>query len=146
MPFSRGSSQPRDRTYYLYKFDNFHLTSPNLGFFIYKTRIINRPIFGLCWELQINSCKVPSGDFQVAFMVKNMPATAGGVRDIASIPRSRRSPGGRHGNQLQYSWLENPTDRGAWWATVHCVSKSRTQLSNWTTTRHFKIKHIGSLY
>ena len=49
-------------------------------------------------------------------MVKNPPANAG---DGGSIPGSGRSLGGRHGNPLQYSCLENPMDRGAWWATVH---------------------------
>ena len=48
--------------------------------------------------------------------VKNLPSNAGG---IAWIPRSGRFPGGRHGNPLQYSCLENPMDRGAWRATVH---------------------------
>jgi len=43
-----------------------------------------------------------------------------------------RSPGERNGNPVQYSWLENPMDRGAWWATVHGVAKSRTQLSDIT--------------
>ena len=52
-------------------------------------------------------------------MAKNMPASAGDVRDAGSIPGSGRSPGGGHGNPLQYSGLENPTDRGAWWARVH---------------------------
>ena len=61
---------------------------------------------------------------------KNRPASAGDVRDAGSVPGSGRSPGGEHGNPLQYSCLENPTDRGAWWATVHKVSKSRTPLSN----------------
>ena len=41
------------------------------------------------------------------------------------MPGSGRSPGGGHGNPLQYSCLENPIDRGAWWATVHCVTKSQ---------------------
>ena len=45
-----------------------------------------------------------------------------------NIPEMGRSPGRRHGNSLQYSCLENPTDRGAWWATVHGVSKSRIRL------------------
>ena len=45
-----------------------------------------------------------------------------------------RSPGVVNGNPLQYSCLENPVERGAWWATVHEVTKSRTQLSNWTRT------------
>ena len=50
--------------------------------------------------------------------------------DPVSIPGSGRSPGGRNGNPLQYSCLENSMDRGAWWATVHGVSKSRIRLSD----------------
>ena len=61
-------------------------------------------------------------------MVKSSPASAGDVRDAGSIPGLGRSPGGGHGNPLQYSCLENPMDRGAWWATVHRVAKSRTRL------------------
>ena len=61
-------------------------------------------------------------------MVKNPPAIAGDIRDMGSIPGSGRSPGGGHGNLLQYSYLENPIDRGAWRATVHRVAKSSTQL------------------
>ena len=52
---------------------------------------------------------------QVVLVVKNLPANAGHVRDMGSIPGLGRSPGGRHGNPLQYSCLENPMDRGAWW-------------------------------
>ena len=48
--------------------------------------------------------------------------------DSGLIPGSGRSPGGRHGNPLQYSCLENPMDRGAWWATVHRAAKSWTEL------------------
>ena len=59
-------------------------------------------------------------------MVKNLPASVGDVRDPGSVPGSGRSPGGGHGNSLEYSCLENPMDRGAWWATVHGVAK------NWT--------------
>ena len=59
-------------------------------------------------------------------MVKNSPANAGDTRDAGSIPGSRRSPGGEHGNPLQYSCLENPMDRGTWWSAVHEVSKSQT--------------------
>ena len=59
-------------------------------------------------------------------MVKNLPASAGEVRDMSSIPGLGRSPGGGHGNPLQYSCLENPVDRGAWWSNVHRVAKSRT--------------------
>ena len=57
-------------------------------------------------------------------MVKNLPASAGDVRDLGSIPGSGKFPGGMHGNPLQYSCLENPMDRGAWWAMVHRVTES----------------------
>ena len=61
---------------------------------------------------------------QVALVVKNPPTNAGDLRDMRSIPGLGGSPGGGHGNPLQYSCLENPMDRGAWWATVHRVAKS----------------------
>ena len=54
------------------------------------------------------------------------------VGDLGSIPGLGRSTGEGNGNPLQYSCLENPMDRGAWWATVHGVTESRTQLSNFT--------------
>ena len=59
-------------------------------------------------------------------MVKNPPANAGEVRDSGLIPESEISPGGGHGDPLQYSCLENPMDRGAWPAPVHRVEQSRT--------------------
>ena len=59
-------------------------------------------------------------------MVKNLPANAGDIRDVDSIPGSGRSPGGGHGNPLQYSCLDNPMNREAWQATVHEVAKSQT--------------------
>ena len=61
-------------------------------------------------------------------MVKNPPANAGDIRDMGWIPASGRSPGGGNGNPLQYSRLENPMDRGAWWATVPGAAKSQTRL------------------
>ena len=64
--------------------------------------------------------------------VKNPPANAGGTRDVCSIPGSGRSPGEGNGNLLQYSCLENSMDRGAWWAIVHRIAKSWTQLSTCT--------------
>ena len=63
---------------------------------------------------------------QVVLVVKNPPANAGDVREVGLILGSGRSPGGGHGNPLHYSCLENPMDRGAWWATVHGVAKSQT--------------------
>ena len=61
-------------------------------------------------------------------VVKNMPANAGDIRDKSLTPGSGRSPGGEHGNLLQYSFLENPMDRGTWWATVHEVTRVRYDL------------------
>ena len=61
-------------------------------------------------------------------VVKNLPASAGDLRDMGLLPGLERSPGGGHGNPLQYSCLENPMNRGAWQATVHMVTKSRTRL------------------
>ena len=56
--------------------------------------------------------------------------------DLGSISRTGRSPGGGSGYPLQYSCLENPMDREAWWATVRGVAKSRTHLSDWHTQKH----------
>ena len=60
-------------------------------------------------------------------VVKNPPANAG---DSVLIPGLEKSPGEGNGNPFQYCCLENPMDRGAWWATVHEVVKSQTQLSD----------------
>ena len=60
-------------------------------------------------------------------VMKNPLASAG---DVGLIPGSGRSPGGRNGNLFQYSCLRNPMDRGVWWATVHGVAKSQTQLND----------------
>ena len=57
-------------------------------------------------------------------------ASAYNTGDLGSIPGPGRSPGEGNGNPLQYSWLENPMDREAWWATVHGVTKSQTPLNN----------------
>ena len=66
-------------------------------------------------------------NFPRGSVVNNLSANAG---DAGSILGSGRSPGEGNGNPLQYSYLENPTDRGAWLATVHGVTKSWTQLSD----------------
>ena len=73
-------------------------------------------------------------------VVKNLPANAG---DTGLIPGSGRSSGVGNGNPLQYSCLGNPRDRGAWQATVHGVAKSRTQLSDQTTTTLGNHKSVG---
>ena len=64
----------------------------------------------------------------MALVVKNLPASAGNMRDVGLIPELGRSPGGGHGNPLQYSCLENAMDRGAWWAIVHRFANSQIQL------------------
>ena len=63
--------------------------------------------------------------FQAALVVKNPPANAGDAGDMRSIPGPGRSFGAENDNPLQYSYLGNPMDRGAWWATVHGVTKSQ---------------------
>ena len=65
------------------------------------------------------------GASQTALVLKNLPASAGDIRDVVSVPGGRRCPGEGNGNPLQYSCLENPMDRGVWWAMVHGVTKSR---------------------
>ena len=57
---------------------------------------------------------------------KESTCNAGDLGDMDLIPGSRRSPGGGHGNPFQYPCLENPMDRGAWWATVHRVTQRQT--------------------
>ena len=79
---------------------------------------------------EINPEYYLEGISQVVLVVKNLPANAG---DLGSIPGLGRAPGEGNGNPLQYSCLENPMDRGAWWATVHGVTKSRTRLKQLST-------------
>ena len=68
------------------------------------------------------------GDSQMAPVVKNPPANAGDTRNTSSIPGLGRSSGGGNDNPLQYSFLEDPKDRGALWATVYGITKSQTWL------------------
>ena len=70
-------------------------------------------------------------------MVKNPPANARYVRGTGLIPGSGRSHGGGHVNPLQYTCLENPMDRGAWWATVHGFAQNLTQLKLLSMHTHF---------
>ena len=63
----------------------------------------------------------------MALAIENSPTNEGDIIHAGSIPGSERSPGGEHSHSLQYSFLENPTDRGAWWAKVHGVTKSSTE-------------------
>ena len=69
---------------------------------------------------ELDTTEVTYGS-QVALVVKNLSTNADDTRDEGLIPGSRRSPRGGHGNPLQYSCLDNPMDRGVWWATVHGI-------------------------
>ena len=81
-----------------------------------------------------NTCSLEG--FRVAQRLKHLPASACNAGDLGSILGSGRSPGEGNSNPLQYSCLENPMDRGAWWAAVPGVTKSRTRLSNFTSLHH----------
>ena len=76
--------------------------------------------------------------------VKNLPADAWDTGGTGSIPESGRSPGGGDGTPLQYSWLEDPIDRGAWRVTVHGIAKSWTWLSTHACMLYMKIEKILS--
>ena len=77
----------------------------------------------------------------MVLVAENPPARAGDVRDESSIPGLERPPGGGHGNPLHYPCLENPVDRGSWWATVHGVAKGddRSDLA-----RHCVVRELHS--
>ena len=66
-------------------------------------------------------------------MIKSLPASAGDIRVMGLIPGSRRSPAGGQGNPFQYSCMENPIGKEAWWAAVQSVAKSRTLLKRFNT-------------
>ena len=74
----------------------------------------------------------------LVLVVKILLAKAGDIRDATLVSGSGRSPGGGHGNPLQYPCLGNPKDRGGWQATVHVAAQSQTQLKQLST-------HKGSL-
>ena len=77
----------------------------------------------VCWHMARDSKGLPWW-----FSDKESACNAGEAGDMGLIPRLGRSPGERHDNPLRYSYLENPMDRGAWWATVHRIAKRRTRL------------------
>ena len=84
------------------------------------------------------------GASQVALVVMNLPVNAWYIRDAGSVPGSGRSPGGGHGNPLQYSCMENPMNRGAWLAAVRRITKSRRWLKWLSTHAFFKSKTISN--
>ena len=105
---------------------NKTLTKQNITKFFFIQLLGERSItLDLCFKQAAEA----SMGFPGGTVVKNQPANAGDARDMGSIPGSGKSPGEGNGNPLQSSCLENPTDREAWQATVHEVTKRWTQLS-----------------
>ena len=134
---------------YLYVYITFYLStykSTDTGYFQILATVKNAQWKRECRSLleilnllslaaypEVNCSIFSSGVSQLALVVKNLPANAGDIRGVALIPGLGQSPGGEHGNPLQYSCLDNPTGRGAWWATVHGVAQSWTWL-RWLST------------
>ena len=75
------------------------------------------------YPIKLSKAKIGIND-NLLLVVKILPASAGDIRDVGSIPGWERSPGEGHGNLFQYSRLGNSMDRRAWWATVHGITKS----------------------
>ena len=146
--FSRGSSHPRDRTHVscigtwiLYHWATREAPKGSMAKWDLR-RCAQHRCQGQGWNYcRVMGCGCLSRRVlrssllllmtvrasQVALGLKSMPANVGDVRDMGSIPRLGRSPGGGSGNPLQCSCLENTMDRGIWWATVHRGAESRTR-------------------
>ena len=125
IPFSRRSSQPRART-------QVSCMAGGFFFFNHLSRHGSQKVSDSTDQLTLTSTGVV-GVSQVELVVKSPLAKAGDIRDMGSVPGLGRSPGGGHGNPLQYSCLENPMDRGPWWAIVHRVAKTWTRLKQLST-------------
>ena len=107
----------------------------------YTWMSVSFPRLGKVLPNMVSICSQPPSLFflfvgllQYFSMVKKLPANAGDARDTGLISVSGRFPGKENGYQFQYSCLENSMDRGAWWTTVHGVTKSQPRLSNWAQT------------
>ena len=77
-------------------------------------------------------------------MVENLAFSSGDIRNVGSVPGSGRYSGGGNGNPLQYLCLENSMDRGAWWATIPGVTKSRTLLKQQLSCTHIESLTLNS--
>ena len=107
---------------------------------IFSETVVSRTqVFSLLYNCILRSFCCTLG-FPGGSEVKNPLANVEAVGNAGSIPRSGRSPGGGNGNPLQYSCQDDPTDKGAWWATVHEVTKSQTRLN--THTRRERLSNI----
>ena len=99
------------------------------------------PHRALSWSVSFLGCQVPClwNEVTILAQLRGKESTCnaeGDTGDMGWIPGSGRSPGGGHGNPLQYSCLQNALDRGAWWATVHGVTKSQTRPKRLSTHTH----------
>ena len=106
-----------------------------------RARLSGPSIFSMQWEVRSFSAKNRWEGLEIwgsGTIVKNTPANAGATRDTGSVPGPGRSPGGAHwsGNPLQDYCLENPTEGGAWRATINGITKSQTQRSIIPTQSH----------
>ena len=88
--------------------------------------------YSLWPTFRLHHSNIPSG-FPGGSVVKNLPVNVGDIRDVGLILGSGRFPGGGNGNPLQYSCLEDPMDRKAWWSIVYRVTKSQTRLKQPST-------------
>ena len=113
----------------------------SLYFLATKRSNVNGWVAFLFWLILI-TCK----GFPDSSVVKNLPNNAGDTGDVGSIPGSGRSSGVGNVNLLQDSCLKNSVDKGAWWATVHGVTKSQAWLSNWPHTHTSFVKGSRSIY
>ena len=99
----------------------------------------------LLWLLlKINENLLLCKASQTVLVVKNLPPNAGDIRNVGSIPRWGRPPGGGHSNPLQYSCLENPMGRGAWWSAIQRIAKSWTWLSHLASMHALLYSFLGS--
>ena len=95
------------------------------------------------WHLEFFYRAWYFGASQVVLTVKNVSANAVDLRDTGSVPELGRSSGEGHGNPLQYSWLENLMDRGAWWA-IQSIELQRVG-HNWTSLAFFNLEQLPGL-
>ena len=103
---------------------------------------LHQPTRFFLWKQKMRLWRPVVKGSQVALVLRNPPANA---REMGSIPVSGRSPGEGNGNPLQYFCLENPKDRGAWWATVHGIKTEQlNKLLSSSTRDQTHISCIGS--
>ena len=123
----KGETGKGEKIHWRERKDSFILNYLNNHCLVFIV-VVDVIFFLVNWQ-HYSSLDVPHNrTSQMMLVVRNLPARAGDVRHVGSIPGSGRPSGGGHGNPLQCSCLDNPVDRGAWWAALHRVAKSWTRL------------------